>query len=69
MIVSGYSIDLYCDCVDCFNSPSQKEATYHGETYGECAKKARHDGWRLSRDRRYALSPGCKKVKHPDTEL
>ncbi|AUG88109.1 hypothetical protein HOS53_gp051 [Klebsiella phage May] len=65
MITSGYSMDLYCDCDTCTkataifgsNTPSQ----YFGETYAECAKQAKQDGWYLSRDKRKCIAPGHKR--------
>lgn len=59
---SGYSLDLYCDCVwpkaahERFQSfPS----TYVGETFAECAREAKEDGWRIFRKTRTARCPKC----------
>ena len=32
---------------------------YTGQTWGDCAKQARKDGWRISRDRQRAYCPRC----------
>lgn len=59
MVVSGYTLHLYCDCSECTESPVSSE--YTGETYGECAAQARADGWHISRDRGRCTAPGHKK--------
>lgn len=63
MIVSGYSLELYCDCADCTQYRSPQYSTsypkiYAGETYAECAKEARKDGWYISRDKLKCIAPG-----------
>jgi hypothetical protein len=66
MIVSGYSMDLYCDTPPSDKRRHKRETFMHqftGETYGDCAKQARRTGWRLTRDNR-AICPLCtRKVR------
>lgn len=75
MVVSGYTLDLYCDCKDCLNNLgiAYNEAYhryyntqcgfsgYTGETYAECAGRARKDGWQIGRDRKTCYAPGHKR--------
>lgn len=67
MVVGGYALDLYCDSEHCQNqSPhgwmEQGKAQFNGETWSECAARARKLGWRISRDRMRCLCPSCVKV-------
>jgi hypothetical protein len=69
MIASGYSVDLYCDVRSCGKHPSRSwtkttEASYVGETWSECARQAKRDGWKLRRAPGYAICPGCAKAGH-----
>ena len=62
MVVSGYTLELYCDCYACENATpvfgTNKPWTYAGETYTECAKEARKEGWYISRDKQKCIAPG-----------
>lgn len=65
MIVGGYSLHLYCDAAEWGDPPhtySEFPHEFTGETYGECAKKARKRGWVLRRDRT-AVCPKCRNSK------
>ncbi len=59
MITSGYTLALYCDCKKCkeHGYRYQEKAEYVGETFSECAKQAREDGWTISRCKRYCSAP------------
>lgn len=64
MISACYSMELYCDCLACQAAPRRNyvpDSEYTGETWGECARQARKDGWYISRDRTTAIKPGHKK--------
>lgn len=71
MISSGYVVDLYCDCADCAaDSHSMQEyhpkcgfAQYSGETWAECKRGAKQDGWYISNDRQTCFAPGHKRKK------
>jgi hypothetical protein len=69
MIANGYSVDLYCENMSDHNRRwreiGEGKATYTGETWGECARQARRDGWQISRDRQraYCKYHGRKRVK------
>ncbi|WP_075203174.1 hypothetical protein [Pantoea vagans] len=58
MIAAIYSVDLYCDCEECIHWPFT--GTYTGNSWTECSKEARKDGWRISRDRERAFAPNHK---------
>lgn len=62
MIAANYTINLLCDCEACtakqWGSPDFGE--YIGDSWTECAKQARKDGWRISPCRVYATAPGHK---------
>lgn len=67
MISSGYTLDLYCDnttgVTNWHTWPSMHDggfAEYTGETWGQCVKAARRDGWLIGRDRQKAICPGCR---------
>ena len=64
-IAACYTMDLYCDCVDCAECTSYctPVTQYHGETWGECATQARKNGWQISRDRTTCFAPGHKRIK------
>lgn len=71
MIISGYTIDLYCECSDCKSCswaweehhPKCGFKQYTGETWGECVKQARADGWQIGRDRHTCYALATKEVK------
>lgn len=50
MEAACYILDLYCDDPDHYarhpNKIDSLDAQYTGETYGECKKQARADGWK-----------------------
>lgn len=69
MIASGYDMHLYCE-----NDDSQSDAPgrvywshpfeegveqFSGETWQQCAKRARRAGWIISPNRMYAFCPLC----------
>ncbi len=60
---SGYSLHLYClrdenhDPWDIF--PHE----YFGETFADCAKEARKDGWIIRTNDRTAICPECSGKK------
>lgn len=63
MVVSGYSIDLYCDCDDCEDGrkkmlySSCEPTQFGGDTYRDCARQARNSGWKISKDRMTCYAP------------
>lgn len=70
MIVRGYSIDVYCDNEDVEHEYMKDRDSFGGaETYQQCAKMARAQGWYLSRDRRRALCPKCNPKHHQQPKL
>lgn len=66
MVVSGYSMDLYCDCVKCEEYRSNPDVTttsegfaeYGGETFKGCLRNAKADGWRFSDNNTQCYAPG-----------
>ena len=67
MIVSGYSIDLYCDGPLCERPWDCSKETFAGESYASCARQAVKRGWRLKKDRSKAICPRCQKPKPAHT--
>lgn len=61
-IAASYTMHLYCDCLQCtdgkYKSPDFGE--YIGTSWAGCAKEARKDGWRISKDKTRAFAPGHK---------
>lgn len=66
MVISGYSIDLYCDCNDCVSYRESMvysaftPVQFGGETYNECVRQARNAGWTISKDRMTCHAPNHK---------
>lgn len=68
MIAATYTADLYCDCEKCKADPFAYEewntdrgfSQYTGQSWSECARDARKDGWHISKDRQRAYAPGHK---------
>ncbi|WP_241608920.1 MULTISPECIES: hypothetical protein [Rosenbergiella] len=62
MIAASYTLHLHCDCDECtakkWGSPDFGE--YVGETWSECSRAAKKDGWFISKDRTACLSPSHK---------
>ncbi len=69
MIVSGASLDLYCDNEtgdydhDVHNRPIQY---FHPERTSACRRMARRDGWFL--DEEHTLCPACAKAHRGTSE-
>ena len=47
--VGCYDLNLYCDDPECINGFSycSDPASYIGNTFDDCAKQARKDGWKI----------------------
>jgi hypothetical protein len=68
MIASCYTMDIYCDNEQKCKQPNvyatmygASRATYLGESFSECAKRARNGGWVIIKKTRQAYCPYCKK--------
>lgn len=61
MIVSGYSLHLYCDAADCAGGlwDQRAKAEFAGETASEARRRAREAGWRLAVAAGACLCPSC----------
>ena len=60
---SGYTLDLYCDHHNDDHGFNAGPTTYFGETFAECAKQARKEGWVLHKDQT-ATCPKCTGRKY-----
>lgn len=66
MVVSGYSMELYCDCFACKSYRELPEvastcvgfAEYGGETFKECLRIAKSDGWVFKQNNTTCYAPG-----------
>lgn len=60
MIAANYTMHLYCDCEECASHmwTTPTNILHIGETWADCAKEAKEDGWKISRDRTRAYAPG-----------
>lgn len=47
MIVGGYSLDLYCDCISQAHRFEEFPHQFYAETGGNAREQARRKGWRL----------------------
>ncbi|EBH8617306.1 hypothetical protein DVH46_26570 [Salmonella enterica subsp. enterica serovar 4,[5],12:i:-] len=64
-IAASYTMHLYCDCRQCTNGKYQTPdfGEYIGTSWAGCAKEARKDGWRISKDKTRAFAPGHKVLR------
>jgi hypothetical protein len=55
---SGYTLDLYCDH---HNTEHEfgRITSYYGNTFSDCARQARADGWKIHRETHTATCPKC----------
>lgn len=66
MVVSGYSMELYCDCAACVEYRARPDVAttsvgfgeYGGETFKGCLRNAKADGWRFTNDNLKCYAPG-----------
>jgi len=61
MMVSGYSMDLYCDMKNPEHGYREFPHQFFGESGGECRKAARRKGWIIETRTRKAFCPKCHK--------
>lgn len=59
MIVSEYTLDLYCDHPN--HDKSSREETFFNESKSECWKEARNAGWKLNSKDWTCICPKCNK--------
>lgn len=57
----GYSLHLYCDHENGSHRFREFPHEYDGETFSECARAAKKDGWKINRNERTATCPRCAK--------
>lgn len=65
MIVSGYSIAVYCDCKKC-STESNDDGSYFmphytdaaGESFSDCARQLKYAGWVLHKKDGKCYAPG-----------
>lgn len=64
MIVSGYTLHLYCDCRECVEGPDWEAefAEFTGHNWTECKREANALGWTISKDKTKCYSPNCKRT-------
>lgn len=63
MLYAGcYSLDLYCDRESAEHRFQEFPHQYTGETFGECAREARRDGWIIRTRLRTATCPKCSRT-------
>lgn len=59
---SGYTLDLYCDHQNDNHRFNEFPWQYTGETFAECARAAKRNGWKLHHKLRTATCPKCTKA-------
>lgn len=64
-IAASYTMHLYCDCRQCTEGvyPVPDFGEYIGTSWSGCAKEARKDGWRISKDKTRTFAPGHKVLR------
>lgn len=60
---SGYTLDLYCDHSSPRHGWGEFPHQYTGETFGECARRARRVGWIIRTEARTATCPKCSEKR------
>jgi hypothetical protein len=60
---TGYSLDLYCDCVSFQHSCDEFPHQFTGETFSGCASEARKRGWIIHKPTHTATCPKCSGKK------
>jgi len=61
VIAANYTAHLYCDCEECAARWwAMAHAEFVGESWSQCAKEARSEGWRISANRERCYAPGHK---------
>lgn len=62
MVVSGYSMDLYCDCVVCKKPKGSffttEVTSFGGENFRDCLKQAKKAGWVFKERNTVCFAPG-----------
>ncbi len=71
MVVSGYVMDLYCDCEECvtYRSVDKGDGGTHGKTirgfvqlggdnYRDCLSQAKSHGWKFKDGNQKCYAPG-----------
>ena len=66
-VVSGYSIDLFCDCREC-NTPrlcgNTPVAQFAGENFRDCLRQAKQAGWVFKERNTVCFAPGHGVIKY-----
>lgn len=66
-VVSGYSIDLYCDCREC-NKPrlcgNTPVSQFAGENFRDCLRQAKQAGWVFKERNTVCFAPGHGVIKY-----
>ncbi|MEG2042139.1 MAG: hypothetical protein RR068_13660 [Hafnia sp.] len=61
-IAANYTAHFHCDCEKCaaikLGSPAFSE--YVANSWAQCARAARYERWRISKDRTRCYAPGHK---------
>lgn len=67
MVVSGYSMDLYCDCAVCKKPKGPFFATevtsFGGKNFHDCLKQAKKAGWVFKERNTVCFAPGHKAIE------
>lgn len=59
VIASGYTIHLYCDNENIKHAYNRGFGEYEGETWNECVKQAKTEGWNVIKKTRVCYCPDC----------
>ena len=65
MVVSGFTLVLYCDCEECQTSYMQAHDEFVSDApncRARCFREARRAGWKITRDYK-CYAPGHKKPR------
>lgn len=73
-VVSGYSVELYCDCKSCHEyrslpyaySTTEGHGEFGGETFRECIGYAKSAGWVFKERNTVCFAPGHGVIKYKD---
>lgn len=69
--VGGYTLDMYCSIEGCghFCGEWAGPIVYNGRSESECLRRARGEGWLISRNKQRDICPSCRERRRNAARL